>query len=527
MKITIGTLITGIAALALLVGGWFFLAPTQLGGSVSYVQIYGTSMQPHFHAGDLVVVRAAPRYHVGEIVAYQNGQLGNHVVMHRIIGITDGHYKFKGDNNNFVDSYQPVGNQLVGRMWLHVPMVGTYLMWLHGTRLILLLGIGSLFAVFATVLRGGRRPGRERRSSTGTPRPSGPAGSFPIAPVVAAVLALGFAGLAALSWTRPLTTPTARQGIYTQTGHFAYDAVVPGGRSVYGSTTVKTGQPLFTQLAHSVRFHFAYSFGSSTRHAVGGKIALNAVVTGASGWKRTLHLSAPQAFTGDHASVAAVLAFKPLQDLLKQVDTLTNATGGTYTLTLAPRVDVNGVVAGSAVHESFAPQLPLTLDPNELQLQPGSATGPSASAALTQTTSGSGIVAAPSRISLLKFHLRVQLARRIALFGGVAALIALLASLLLARRARPADEHEQIRREYGDLIIDVEVIPTASAANTIRTKSFDGIARVAEQSGHVIMHIERAGLHTYVVEDGGMLYLHGGAIAGGSREHPLHLAHGA
>ncbi|HWX09192.1 MAG TPA: signal peptidase I, partial [Gaiellaceae bacterium] len=490
MKITIGTLITGIATVVLLVGGWFFLAPTQLGGSVSYVQIYGTSMQPHFHAGDLVVVRAAPSYHVGEIVAYENGQLGNHVVMHRIIGLTNGHYTFKGDNNNFIDSYHPVRTQLVGRMWLHVPMVGTYLMWLHGMHLIILLGIVGLFAVFGTALRGGRRPGRERRTRAGTARPSG-SGSFAIAPIVAAALALAFAGLAALSWTRPLTAPTARPGIYTQTGRFGYDATVPGGQSVYGSTTVKTGQPLFTQLVHSVRFHFDYSFASTTKHAVTGTIGLDAVVTGASGWKRTLHLAAPQTFSGDHASAVGVLAFKPLQTLLKRVDTLSNATGGTYTVTLTPQVDVHGIVAGSAVREHFAPQLPLMLDPSQLQLQPGGATGPSAAAALTQSTSGSGLVSAPSRISLLKFHLSVQLARRIALFGGVGALVALLGALLLARRTRPADEHEMIRREYGDLIIDVEVIPTASAANTIKTAAFDGIARVAEQSGHVIMHLER------------------------------------
>ena len=86
MKITIGKLITGIATLAIVAASWFFFAPTQLGGSVSYVQIYGTSMQPRFHAGDLVLVRGAGDYRVGQIVAYQNGQLGNHVVMHRIIG---------------------------------------------------------------------------------------------------------------------------------------------------------------------------------------------------------------------------------------------------------------------------------------------------------------------------------------------------------------------------------------------------------------------------------------------------------
>ena len=514
MKIKIGTLSTGIATLAVVAAGWFFFAPTQIGGSVSYVQIYGTSMQPRFDAGDLVLVRGASDYRVGQIVAYQNGQLGNHVVLHRIIGSASDRYTFKGDNNNFVDSYHPVRSQLVGRMWLHVPAVGRYLVWLRGSRLFLLIGLGVLLVALTTMVAGGKRHRRRGTRSTGSTASTGSApvvrtGSLGMLPLAAAALALAFAGLAALSWLHPLTTTAARQGLYTQKGQFGYDAVVPDGQRVYGSTTVTTGQPLFMQIVHSARFHFSYTFASATRHAVAGRVGLDALVSGPNGWKRTLHVAPLQAFTGDHATAAGVLAFKPLLSLLHRIDTLSNVTGGTYTLTLVPRVDVHGIVDGSPLKESFSPRLPLMLDPNQLQLQPGSATGPSAAVALTPSASGSGVVQAPARLALLKLRMPVRLARPVSLFGGIGAVVLLLVSLLFARRIRPAGEHEWIRREYGALIIDVASLPTDSTASTIHTKSFEGIARVAEQSGHVIMHIERAGLHAYAVEDGGVIYLYG------------------
>ena len=526
MKITIGKLITGIATLAIVAASWFFFAPTQLGGSVSYVQIYGTSMQPRFHAGDLVLVRGAGDYRVGQIVAYQNGQLGNHVVMHRIIGSANGRYTFKGDNNNFVDSYHPVRSQLVGRTWLHIPAVGRYLVWLRGSRLFLLIGLGALLVLLTTVAGGKRRRGRGARSapSAGS-APVARSGSLGLLPAGAAALVLAFGGLAALSWTHPLTTTAARQGLYTQRGQFGYDAVVPGGERVYGSTTVTTGQPLFMRIVHSARFHFTYTFASPTRHAVAGRVGLDALVSGPNGWKRTLHVAPLQAFTGDHATAAGVLAFKPLLGLLHQIDTLSNVTNGTYTVTLVPRVDVHGIVDGSPIKESFSPRLPLMLDPNQLQLQPGGATGPSAAAALTSSASGSGVVQAPARLALLKLRLPVKLARTVSLFGGIGAIVLLIAALLLARRLRPAGEHEWILREYGALMIDVAALPTESIASTVHTKSFDGIARVAEQSGHVIMHVERAGLHAYAVEDGGVLYLYGSfATDGAAQENALRLA---
>src|SRR5271154_1602849 len=59
-------------AIVAILGG---LLPQQLGGRMSYVITNGISMLPHIHAGELVILRREPNYHVGEVAAYHNQQL--------------------------------------------------------------------------------------------------------------------------------------------------------------------------------------------------------------------------------------------------------------------------------------------------------------------------------------------------------------------------------------------------------------------------------------------------------------------
>jgi signal peptidase I len=510
MTIRVGQVLSAIVSLVLLGAGWYFFAPTQLGGSDSYVQIYGTSMQPRFHGGDLAIVRSTnSMFRVGDIVAYRNPTLGNHVVLHRIIEITGGRYVFKGDNNDFIDSYHPTHNELVGHMWVHAPAVGKYLVWMHGPRLFFVAGIIALITLLLGAGFGSRRVGRRARADAPKRLPSPPTGSGPSfgpLPATAAAALVAFAALAALSFARPLTTHAVAQGVYTQTGHFSYDAPSPEGARVYGSTTVTTGQPLFLRIVHNANFHFAYALSAAKVHAVGGTIALDAQVASPNGWKRTLHLAAPTSFRGDRATITGGLSFRSLAKLLQRIDALSNLNGGTYTLTLAPKVHIHGIVGGNPVNDHFAPQLPLTLDPNELQLQQSSATGAGAASALTQAASGSGTVTVANHISLLKLKLSVALARRVSLVGSALATILLLAGILLGLRSRKADEHEQIARHYRDLIVAVEGLPATAAASLVRTTSIEGLARIADQTGRMIMHAEHAGLHTYFVEDSGIRY---------------------
>lgn len=139
---------------ALLAAAWLNLAPTAVGGSTSYVMTSGVSMLPHFRAGGLVITQERDSYHVGEVVAYHNRQLHG-VVMHRIVAMDGDRYVFKGDNNDFRDSYHPKKSDLVGQEWLYWPQGGAYFHMLQTPFLF------ALIMAFAGVMA--FRPDRSKR----------------------------------------------------------------------------------------------------------------------------------------------------------------------------------------------------------------------------------------------------------------------------------------------------------------------------------------------------------------------------
>lgn len=88
--------------------------------------ISGVSMQPLYHAGDIIVSRtvAYETLQVGDIVVFRQG---DHRVVHRIIDIqpedAEVWFTTKGDNNNMVDP--PVhSSQIEGRVILQIPKIG-------------------------------------------------------------------------------------------------------------------------------------------------------------------------------------------------------------------------------------------------------------------------------------------------------------------------------------------------------------------------------------------------------------------
>src|SRR6266496_6188934 len=92
-------------------------APLQLGGQAAFVIVNGNSMEPLYHRGDLVILRTADDYQVGDIVTYRHPQIGP--VIHRIIGRDAERFVFRGDHNNFIDPYRPIRSELIGKSWIY------------------------------------------------------------------------------------------------------------------------------------------------------------------------------------------------------------------------------------------------------------------------------------------------------------------------------------------------------------------------------------------------------------------------
>jgi signal peptidase len=99
-----------------------FLRPHRfLNGPVEYVVVSGTSMEPQFLSGDLVVVRRASEYHVGDVIAYALASRGGARVIHRIVGGSAATgWTTRGDNRNAPDPWKVPNASILGREWVHL-----------------------------------------------------------------------------------------------------------------------------------------------------------------------------------------------------------------------------------------------------------------------------------------------------------------------------------------------------------------------------------------------------------------------
>jgi signal peptidase I len=106
------------------VGVWFFVGPTALGGPASYVIIDGTSMEPTYADGDLVIAKAHERYQVGDVITYDAPIGRTYRVIHRVIQVTETGYVTQGDNRDEADGWEVPFDAVHGSSWVHLPYGG-------------------------------------------------------------------------------------------------------------------------------------------------------------------------------------------------------------------------------------------------------------------------------------------------------------------------------------------------------------------------------------------------------------------
>jgi signal peptidase I len=496
--------LTAAAAVAL----WLVIAPAGLGGQFNYAVVTGVSMEPLLHHGDLVLLRPRGGYTVGEVVAYHNAELGR-VVLHRIVGRSGPYYIFKGDNNSYVDPDRPTRSQLIGQLWLTVPLAGGVLNWLHTPRdAALTAGIAALLVLGGAVTVRRRGPaGRVRAIAGSGGAAKSPHGGYaaarPLAAAGAALAAVsGLAAAVASGHASTTSTPVlglySEQGSYSATARVRPDVLYPGGH-------VATGQTMFVSLVPVARLGFAYRFVSAAPHTVSGVARLHLSLTSGLGWSRTLPTPAERAFRGDRVGLAAPVNLLALEQTLRRYLELSGEPNDTFTVTATPEVSVHGRVAGTPFADTFAPSpLAFTLDARSFRLQAptlGSST-PGVAPGNPLQPSSPGVITRERAATLAMLGLRphVTAVRRVAVAGLILGLILLLAAAPFAAR-RPADELGELLRRYGDVLVPVSTPPAQPAAGYTEVADLDGLVRLARGLDRPILHEQDGQRHVFYVED--------------------------
>lgn len=542
-----------VVVLAVLAAGWWFLAPPAIGGDTSYVVTDGISMHPRIHTGDLALVRPAGSYRVGDIVAYRSPEL-RVTVLHRINSISPaGRYRFKGDNNSWIDPGSVTRAAIIGKMWVLAPGLGGDLHTLHSPLVMAAMAVLAVLLLFggagAQVRRRRRRgrakpkwkaaepkwngapaPGPAPAAATATSAAPAPAPAPTLVPpptrsrrpsagpsyggVAAAFAAvIACAGLTLLAWTSPTSRPAPSSSSYVQSGRFSYSASAVAG-AVYDSDRVTTGQPMFSRLVGPVQVRFAYTLRSAPVVGATGTASLAAVISAPNGWARTVSLESPTPFTGRRVAVAGTVHLRRLQRLVQRVAVATSVPSETFTLTLVPSVHTHGTLAGRPFAADYAPRLPFSLTPYELApVLPAAAAaaGPARAGKAgvfhpAQTSSFTSAGSAQVTIGPDRLHLSAGFAR---VLGPIGLLVALAAAGLAGRqlrRERRADEPTRIQGRYGEAMIAAVQSTLIHGGDLVEVESIEALARLAERHQSLMIHEQTATGHAYLVADGGTVY---------------------
>ena len=155
-------LVLRVLALAIVVSWFFLLRPAFLDGPASYVIVSGISMEPTMYTGDLALALKQGSYTVGDVVAFrvEEGETrgyrvpeGGGIVIHRIIGgDAQSGYLMQGDNNSWVDPWQPAQDKVVGRAVFFIPRLGAVFSYLQDP-LRLSLAVGGLSIYISLAIR--------------------------------------------------------------------------------------------------------------------------------------------------------------------------------------------------------------------------------------------------------------------------------------------------------------------------------------------------------------------------------------
>jgi signal peptidase I len=486
---------------------WTAFAPTSIGGGASYVMVNGISMEPGYHLGDLTVMRRAPDYQVGDIVTYRDSKMQAYVI-HRIIGVNQDHFILKGDNNHWIDAYRPTRDEIIGKLWIHIPKLGRVFRWLRAP-LNLALTVGLLGGVLMINMIKPDPRKREKHSAGGS------GDMLEGGLYLFGVLTLVFLGLAIFAFTRPLTRP-ADKIKYQQESRFTYSAT--GTPVIYDTNVVRSGEPVFPRLTCFLNIGFTYNIlGDQLQNVSGTHQLVARVVDEQSGWQRTIPMNQPAAFTGNTFSSGSTL---DLCQIVALVNTLKQETGmitNMYMLEIIPKVAMTAASAGTQISDSLEPKLVFRFD--EVHFSLSTPKGQDDPLNLTRQGAAQNPNMQANTLSVLSIELSIFTVRMLALLGlGVSAGGLAILGMRVFSAAQQGQE-ALIRLRYGALLVNVYERDLEPASTLIDVTTIDELAKLAERHNTVILHMRLNFLHCYLVQTNGITYRY--LFSAGRRNTPV------
>jgi signal peptidase I len=497
--------VIGLGQVLIAIALWLTFAPQQLGGPLTYVILSGSSMEPAFHRGDLILARSQSSYQVGDAVVYRHPVVGP--IFHRIIGQEDGLYMLKGDNNPWEDSYTPNQEEVIGKLWLKVPGLGKLVTALRSPQWLALFSLGAGTALAVTVTDSRVQPRRlaKVKPAKASKRPLREA---PFRPqdllATLALLTLGAIILLTVSFSRPAYVNVVESIPYQHNAAFTYYTQAPP--DLYDNAVVQPGEPIFRRLSDSFSLNFSYALGSeSPLQHISGTTEMLLVLHEPNGWKRTMQLEAPTAFEGNSVEVSTTINLSKIQAYMDLFEEQTGVEPTQYTISIQPVVSVNGLIGVEPFVDEFLPSLDFMI--NDLQVR---LLGDNGSAVEALIQSRASVISTDTiqdnHISVFGKQFAVYPVRILSLvlftlFGG-----ATLVMMLRVRRLAGQPEAQRIQSFYGPTVIPVHGFKFEYLNSLAELDSIEDLLRLAEENSSSILYEHRGDVHHYFLTTERVLY---------------------
>lgn len=517
--------------LVLAIAIWIVFAPVQLGGNSAYVIVNGISMEPNFHLSDLIIVSPSSYYSVGDIVVYRNQGLGGKNVFHRIIKLNLDRYILKGDNNTWIDLYQPAKEEVVGKLWLHIPRAGRLMQKIRtpsGMALIVGgLGFFLTASFFPEHKKGKKQMNRKsirdwlasmsekigsffsRRSQENSPprkqpdqQPSDSGDVSDILFFTLGVILFSSLILAIISFSRPAFRTVIDNVNYKHLGVFSYSTTAPQG--VYDSNAVKSGDPIFPGLTCKVNLSFQYLLIAEHVENVSGTYQLSAAITDPqSGWKRSIPLQTITHFSESTTLANTELSLCEIESLVQSFEETAESRPGSYELTISPQVSISASIDGLDFQDTFNNGIKFRYDHNQFYIVEEAGLNP-----LNPTKSGAlgKERKEADTLSLFGVKMQIPVLRIFSLIGLAGSSIGMLLLWQALQKLSKNNRAEFIRIKFGAMLVDVQKTKLGSSKSLIEVSSIEDLAKLAERHNTMILHETQVNLHIYYVQADTSIY---------------------